>query len=185
MQDKKDNLEERLFELNGQFDIEEPEIGHFNRFEAKLARQDATKSKWNPNTWKWLAVAASIALVFSIGFNSFKSESEGFELADVSPKMEETQSFFVLTIKSELEQINLKRNEDNKQVIDDALKQLDKLEKNYKELTVELKTSNKDKRIIYAMISNYQQRIEVLQFLLEQLDEIEQFKNTNNEETII
>lgn len=184
MSEKKDKLEEKFLEQRDQFDIEEPEMGHFNRFEVRLGKQNSKKPKWNPNTWRWIAVAASIALVFSIGFGNFKTEPNGLELAAVSPEMEETQSFFVSTIQNELKQIDLKRNEENKQVIDDALIQLDKLEKNYQELKLELKTSNKDSRIIYAMISNFQQRIEVLQFLLQQLDEIEQLKTEKNENTI-
>ncbi len=180
----KDKLEQRFKELEAQFDIEEPRLGHFDRFEVRLNRQTKQQTKWNPTTWKWLAIAASIALVFSIGLGNYSTKS-GLELADVSPKMEETQSFFVSTIQKEIENINLKRNADNQQIIDDAFVQLNKLEENYKKLTIELDDSNKDKRIIYAMISNFQQRIEVLQSLLQQLDEIKQLKNTLNDEKII
>jgi septal ring factor EnvC (AmiA/AmiB activator) len=180
----KDKLEQRFRELDGQFDIEEPKLGHFDRFEVKLARQTTQKPKWNPNTWKWLAIAASIALLFTLGLGNY-STKQGLELADVSPKMEETQSFFVSTIQQEIENINLKRNDYNQQIIDDAFKQLNKLEENYKQLTVELDDSGKDKRIIYAMISNFQQRIEVLQSLLQQLDELQQLKNNINDEKII
>ncbi len=179
-----DKLEKQFRELEGQFDTEEPRLGHFSRFEVKVARQTTGQPKWNPKTWKWLAVAASIALVFSVGLGNYSTE-QGLELADVSPKMEETQSFFISTIQQEIENINLKRNPDNQQIIDDAFKQLNKLENNYKKLTVELDDSNKDKRIIYAMISNFQQRIEVLQALLQRLDELQQLKNNINDEKII
>ena len=180
----KDKFEQRFRELEGQFDIEEPKLGHFNRFEVKLTRQTTKQSKWNPNTWKWLAIAASVALLFTLGLGNY-STKQGLELADVSPKMEETQSFFVSTIQQEIENINLKRNTNNQQIIDDAFVQLNKLEENYKKLTVELDDSNKDKRIIYAMISNFQQRIEVLQSLLQQLDELQQLKNNINDEKIV
>jgi len=179
----KDKLEHRFKDLEGQFDIETPRLGHFDRFEVKLARQTKKQAKWNPNTWKWLAIAASIALIFTLGLGNYSSK-EGLELADVSPKMEETQSFFVSTIQQEIERINLKRNDDNQKIIDDAFLQLNKLEENYKKLTLELDNSNKDKRIIYAMIANFQQRIEVLQSLLQQLDELEQLKNGINDEKI-
>ncbi|RPD98786.1 hypothetical protein EGM88_06240 [Aureibaculum marinum] len=185
MQNKNEKLEQRVFKLKDQFDIEEPEIGHFNRFESKLKGRVASDHKTNVNIWKWIAIAASIALIFSVGFHNFDKTSNGLELADVSPKMEETQSFFVSTIKQELKQIDLKRNEDNKQIIDDTFTQLEKLEKNYNKLTLELKRSNKDRRIVYAMIANFQQRIEVLQFLIQQLNELEQLKNIKNENTII
>ena len=180
----KDKLEQRFIELEGQFDTEEPTLGHFNRFEARLAQKDTKQPKWNPRSWAWMAIAASIALLFGVWFGGYSSK-QGLELADVSPQMEETQSFFVSTIRQEIENINLKRNDDNQQIIDDAFLQLNKLEENYKNLTVELDNSNKDKRIIYAMINNFQQRIEILQTLLQQLDELKQLKTINQDEKII
>ncbi len=94
------------------------------------------------------------------------------ELAEISPEMEETQSFFMASIQKEVENINLKRDDSNSKIIDDAFAQLKTLEQNYKELTMALEDTAEDKRIIYAMINNFQQRIEVLQNLLEQLEEI-------------
>ncbi len=180
----KDKLEQRFKELKEQFDTEEPSLGHLNRFESKLNNESDKRIKWNPTTWTWLAVAASITLLIGIWFGGY-SAKQGLELADVSPQMEETQNFFISTIKQEMEDINLKRTDENQQIIDDALEQLDTLEENYTLLTHELEKSNEDKRIIYAMISNYQQRIEVLQTLLQQLDEIQQIKTISDEETII
>ena len=174
----KDNLEKRFKELQGQFDIEEPTIGHFNRFEAKLARHSENKIdlKWNPKTWKWLAVAASVVLMVGLWLGS-PTEQPGMQLAEVSPEMEDTQSFFVSTIEKELENINLQRDDSNKTIIDNALTHLEELEKEYNQLTLELDNSDQDKRIIYAMINNFQQRIEVLQTLLQQLDEINTLKS--------
>ena len=180
----KDKLEQRFIELEGQFDTEEPTLGHFNRFEAKLAQKETKQPKWKSKSLAWIAIAASVALLFGVWFGGYSSK-QGLELADVSPQMEETQSFFVSTIRQEIENINVKRNDDNQQIIDDAFLQLNKLEENYKNLTVELDNSNKDKRIIYAMINNFQQRIEVLQTLLQQLDELEQLKTINQDEKII
>jgi len=36
--------------------------------------------------------------------------------------------------------------------------------------------SNEDKRVIFAMITNFQKRIEILQNLMEKLEEIERLK---------
>ncbi|MDJ0645183.1 MAG: hypothetical protein QNJ57_04285 [Flavobacteriaceae bacterium] len=174
----KDNLEKRFKELHGQFDLEEPNIGHFNRFEAKLNRQqDQSKTiRWNPKSWKWLAVAASVTLLLTLFINTPTQEA-GMQLAEVSPEMEETQSFFISTIQNELESINAQRTDENKEIIDNALAHLNILEEEYNQLTIELEHSEQDKRIIYAMVSNFQQRIEVLQTLLQQLEEINDIKS--------
>ena len=168
----KDNLENRFKELANQFDIEEPNIGHFDRFEARLTAASKKKTiQWNPSTWKWLSVAASVLLLVGFWFGSYSAKS-GMELAEISPEMEETQSFFMASIQKEVDKINLQRNASNSQIIDDAFAQLEILEQNYEELTVALEDTSEDKRIIYAMIQNFQQRIEVLQNLLEQLEEV-------------
>lgn len=176
----KDNLEKRFKELEGQFDVEEPRMGHFDRFEARLvnAKKPSKTIQWNPGTWKWLAVAASIALVLTL-FVGLPKQDTGMQLAEVSPEMEETQSFFVTTIQNELETINAQRTPENEEIIESAMAQLQTLEKEYERLTVELEHSGLNKGVIYAMVSNFQQRIEVLQTLLEQLDEINNIKREN------
>lgn len=173
-----DNLEKIFKELENQFDVEEPNIGHFKRFEEKLNK--GTKPNILFKLWPLIAFAASIILIFGIWVGMSFSKS-GMELASISPEMGETQNFFVATIENELTLIEKERNPDTEQLISDGLQQLNKLEKEYQVLTLELKESTTDKRIIYAMISNFQQRIEVLQNLLIQIEDVKQLKTQNNE----
>ena len=173
-----DNLDNIFKKLENQFDIEEPTIGHFNRFEAKLNQTIQPKKRLK--LYSFIAVAASILLLFGVWLGSSYSNN-GMELAAISSEMEETQSYFITTLENELETIENERNSETEQLINDALSQLNKLEKQYNTLTFELKESTKDKRIIYAMISNFQQRIEVLQSLLIQIEAIKQLKTQNNE----
>jgi hypothetical protein len=173
-----DNLEKIFKELENQFDVEEPNIGHFKRFEKKLNK--GTKPNILLKLWPLIAFAASIILIFGIWVGASFSKS-GMELASISPEMGETQNFFVATIENELTLIEKERNPDTEQLISDGLQQLNKLEKQYQLLTLELKESTTDKRIIYAMISNFQQRIEVLQNLLIQIEDVKQLKTQNNE----
>ena len=70
------------------------------------------------------------------------------------------------------------------QLINDAFIQLNKLETQYAMLTLELKESTEDKRIIYAMIANFQQRIDLLQGLLSQIEDVKQLKKQQNENYI-
>jgi hypothetical protein len=180
MNDKIDKIFKRL---ENQFDIEEPNLGHFNRFEAKLDTSSRSFRKKNFSVFSYVAVAASVVLLFGIWLGASFSES-GMELASISSEMEETQSYFVATIENELETIELERNPDTEQLIIDGLAQLNKLEEQYQLLTLELKENTEDKRIIYAMISNFQQRIDVLQSLLHQIENIKQLKTQNNEKYV-
>lgn len=173
-----DNLEKIFKELKSQFDVEEPNIDHFKRFEAKLKKTE--KSNYLFKLLPFIAIAASIILLFGVWLGTSFS-NPGMELANVSSEMGETQNYFVSTIEKELETIEKERNTDTEQLINDGLQQLNKLEKQYLILTLELKESTEDKRIIYAMISNFQQRIEILQSLLTQIEDVKQLKTQNNE----
>ncbi|WP_456378017.1 hypothetical protein [Lutibacter sp.] len=177
----KDNLEKKFRNLKNPFDTEEPTNGHFNRFKSKLNKTATPKKRFR--LLSYVAVAASIVLLFGIWIGAYFSKT-GMELAGISPKMEETQSYFIATIEKELEIIENERSEDTEHLINDAFEQLNKLETQYSVLTLELKESTEDKRIIYAMISNFQQRIDILHDLLNQIETIKQLKTQNNENFI-
>ncbi len=171
----KDNFD-KLFEKN--LDIAEPTIGHFDRFEKRVSNVDIV----NKNiSWKWISVAASIVLLFGIWLGE-NLQSDSLELADVSPKMEETQNYFSLVIQTEIQKINKEKTPENQKMITDAFTRLNNLETQYIKLTKELKESDADKRVIFAMISNFQQRIEILENVLEQIDYLNQLKSNNYEE---
>ena len=71
---------------------------------------------------------------------------------------------------------------ENKIIIEDAFVQLNILEKNYQKLTLELKESNEDKRVIYAMIANFQKRLEILQNLVDQLEDFKSYEALSSDE---
>ena len=168
----KTNLEQYFEKNRGSFDLYEPDAGHLERFRSRLREQDKGSSGRGSFSYYLMAVAAAVLLVFGYWLGNYNSSS-GLELADVSPQMEETQNFYVSSIRKEIEQINTRRTDTNARIIDDAFKQLDILEKNYQELTLELKESGADKRVIHAMIMNFQNRLFVLQNLMDQLEELE------------
>ena len=177
------NKMEDFFKDNKEgFDFLEPNVGHFERFQSKLDKRDLGTKKKGGTPWYVLAVAASILLVFGYWMGNYNQNSidKGIELADISPKMEETQNFYLTTIKKEVSLVKAKQTEANQKIIDDAFTQLNLLETNYRKLTLELKESNADKRVIYAMITNFQSRLQVLQNLMDQLEEFEEMVPQNN-----
>ncbi|NVK52306.1 MAG: hypothetical protein HWD85_05175 [Flavobacteriaceae bacterium] len=163
------------------FDVAEPRFGHLERFQERL---NNPKKKKQIVSYKWMSIAASVILIvgFYLGVNF---NTQPIVLADVSPQMQETESFFVTTIKQELHKIEKARNPKNERVIEDALNQLEILEDKYKDLVIELNKSTNDRRVIYAMISNYQSRIEVLQHVLKQIETINNLKENNTDEIYI
>ena len=179
----KDNLENIFKTKKEEFDFAEPNMGHFDRFEEKL-KQNKSTVVVKKTSWHWVAVAASVLLLFGFWLGK-QNASKGYELADVSPKMEETQNFYLATINKEIVDIKSQKTPENQKIIDDAFDQLKILEISYQKLTIELKESNEDKRVIYAMIANFQNRLEVLQNLMFQLEEFESYKEISAKEKMV
>ncbi|WP_242157419.1 hypothetical protein [Aestuariivivens sediminis] len=170
------NLEHMFKRLEHEFDIENPELGHEWRFLNKLNAQD-NKSTFQLNhakkhQWKsYLAIAASVLILMALGFY-LTPHSESGDLADVSPKMAETQAFFMTTINEEINTIKEEQAPEVQNLIQDALHQITILEEDYQQLKTDLVESGDDHRVIYAMISNFQNRLDILKQTLQQIETV-------------
>ncbi|WP_027137425.1 hypothetical protein [Gaetbulibacter saemankumensis] len=176
---KKEPIDNLFESLHSEFDFEVPEFGHENRFLKKLNAQNLKQEK-RYNYWKpILSMAASLVLCFGL-LTWFNMDKET-DLASVSPEMAETQYFFTSVISEELSKLNQERRPETEQLINDAMKHMAVLEKNYESLKQNLFDSGEDKRVIYAMISNFQTRIDLLKDVLETIENIKNFKQQDYE----
>lgn len=160
-------MEDKLHQFfdDNDFDIFEPHSGHFERFQRKLQQP---KRKSGPSFF-WMSIAASIILVLGFYLGSYQQQ-QTYGLADVSPKMAETQSYFVTTINQELKEIEQYRNIETETIIEDSLDQIEELEDKFKAFSEELSKNENKKFIILGMIENYQQRLIILSELLSSLE---------------
>lgn len=177
---KEDNLNRLFKNLEKDFDVETPSLGHQQRFLDKLNNQTETtvltnksqRSIWRPI----MSVAASIALIVSL-FIGLQQDNSSMDLANVSPEMAKTQDFFSNAITEELSKLEVETSPEAQKLISDAMIQMKILENDYEKLKQNLSESGEDKRVIYAMITNFQNRIEVLQNVLLQIENVKQLKN--------
>lgn len=176
---------DKLFEnLNTSFDVEVPNEGHQKRFLNKLNNQNKEVLK-KPSKlrtlWKPLmGIAATAAIILTVLLVNKPSESS-YDLAAVSPELAKTESFFTVSIESEMKKIENVTDHDTQALVKDAMIQMSKLEMEYEKLKSDLRKSGDDKRVIYAMISNFQNRINILESTLKQIELVKQLKNNNNE----
>lgn len=186
---EKDEIERYLANKRKQLDVFEPSSNHKALFIKKLAQQNKTIVQLNPKKRRRVsvyAIAASVVLIGAFSFLIVQSKlKQKAELASVSPKMENTQNFFNIAIQQQLEEINQNASNENSQLVKDALKQLEKLENNYEILKKDLVQSNNDKRVISAMINNFQKRASLLEGVLEKIDAINTLKASKNENNIL
>ncbi|MEG9328217.1 hypothetical protein SAMN04488034_10676 [Salinimicrobium catena] len=183
---KTDDLKDIFDELD--FDIAQPAQDHEERFRHKLRKSRKKKTSRSGVISLWgpvMAVAASFLLAFLIFQGAFNPLSQEQDLASVSPEMKQTQDFYASVIKTELENLEEQKTPETEAVIEDALKQLAILEKDYQNLKKDLGKSGQDNRVIYAMISNFQKRIDLLNTVLQKVETINTLKNNSHENNII
>lgn len=184
---KTDDLKDIFDELD--FDVASPAENHEERFRQKLRNNRKKKTNRSGVISLWgpiMAVAASFLLALLIYQGAFEMPfSKEQELAHVSPEMKQTQDFYASVIKTELQNLEEQKTPETEAVIEDALKQLNMLEKDYENLKKDLENSGHDKRVIYAMISNFQKRIDLLNTVLEKVETINTLKNNRHENNII
>ncbi|WCO03043.1 hypothetical protein [Psychroserpens ponticola] len=185
---EKDQIDTLFGRLEKEFDINSPNSGHQNRFLDKLKQQHTIADNHSHKTSYWkpfLAVAASIVLCFSIFTFMQQTEPDIKDLASVSPELSKTQDFFTLAIENELATLETERSPITEELINDALKQLRVLEGNYEKLKKDLTESGDDKRVVYAMISNFQNRIDVLEQVLKTIEEVKLFKDNESKQNTL
>ena len=173
-------MEDNFFQFfkDTDFDIYEPHSGHLYRFEKKLTKKKAVKI-----SWKWFSVAASVVLLIGFWLGNLQ-QKKIFDLADISPKMKEVQQYFVVTINQEIKEIERYRSLNTEKIIERALDELEELEDNYQVFVNDLSKNGNQRRIVRAMINNYQQRLHILQNLLDAIEQIKSLKNNKHEHTI-
>lgn len=171
------------------FDVAEPKVGHGKRFAEKLKKQKTPlKSQGGKLRMLWsplIGAAAAVLIIFMLMGNSFGNLTDKGDLAGISPEMKETQQFYTTLIKTELAKLEAANTPETERLVNDALAQMDKLDHDYEKLKKDLKKSGQDKRVIFAMITNLQQRIDILTNVLEQIENFKELKNPNNENNII
>ncbi|WP_248574804.1 anti-sigma factor [Flavobacterium sp. H122] len=158
------------------WDIEEPILGHEKRFLQKLGQQKPKQKRFP------LRIVASIA--FILGSAAMFLIINQKTTVQLSPETQKTQDYFTSVIEKELTELKSRETPENKKIINDALIQLEILEKDYKKLKIEIANKGENKQIIYALLTNMQTRISFIQSVMEQLEHINQLKNNQNENTL-
>ncbi len=139
---------------------------------------DARRNPW----FKWSLVAGLAILIGFAGFNMGTTPVN--DLASVSPEMANAQDFFSNTITQELQKLELENNPETERLIVDTKTQLQELENNYNLLKADLKTSGNSRKVIAAMIQNFQNRIELLEAALDHIESLKQLK-INTDATLL
>jgi hypothetical protein len=104
-------------------------------------------------------------------------------VAKISPEVSQSQLYFTSLIEEQVKQLESESTPKTKQMIDDTMLQLKKLETDYRALEQDLLKGGNSKLILSAMITNYQTRIDLLQEVTDKIENINE-SNTYNDENL-
>jgi len=122
-----------------------------------------------------MPAAAVIALMLSLIFTLSTFDNDE-KMAKVSPKVKETQMYFAAIINTELAKVKQENSPETKILVQDALLQMEQLDKDYNKITHELAKKGESKQLIHAMITNLQTRISFLEDVLVKIENIKKIK---------
>ncbi|TPN84698.1 hypothetical protein [Aquimarina algicola] len=194
-----------LLKQDKQLPSERIREGHEARFMARLEQDLPDKPKRIFN-YKWLKVAASIVVIFSVSmlaFNQFNAnsdpaivdvvkdelpvknssvilEKQSSPLAEISPEYEQYESSILTSIKFQLSQITI--DDTNKELVESFMSRLDNLDKEYQKLNKELIEVGPNVQSVEAMMENLTMRLSLLNRLKDKLKELESIENENYHE---
>lgn len=159
---------------------------HRNKFHDRLLKEVHKQPK--KNKYRWLQVAASVVFIVSayIGFLNTEmlqetpiKRTKEIRLGSLSSEFKSIENYYTNSINYEIS--NLDVNENNKEILDGYLAKIGELTTEYKSLTTELNTKGVNDEVINALINNLQVRLQLLQRLKKQLNDLKQLNSAQNE----
>ncbi len=185
------DLEKIIHENRSVFDSFEPDDGHFERFEQKLARVNKKQKSFS---FGLLLKAAAVAVLVVISglwvydkLNPAFESQNGLALHQLSPEYNEVEIYYATLASQKFNEISSLEFADSSQknMLLEELKQMDAV---YENLKRDLKKNPSDERVINAMIQHYQMKVDIMNQILNQLHQVKalnQQKSDNYESTEI
>ncbi|MBE9468613.1 MAG: hypothetical protein IMY72_09905 [Bacteroidetes bacterium] len=166
-----DKLEKIIINNRNSFDNLEPNDEHLERLEARLNNFN----KNNNYSFAYFLKAASVTILIAISslfiYNNLKPGNTK-TLSNISPEYHDVETYYLAQVNSKIKQINNINFQDNNSQKELLKKEFTGLNSIYINLQKELKTNPNDKRVINAIINNYQMKIDILSNILDFLNTI-------------
>lgn len=189
---EKDYIEEIIQNNLKELNDFEPKDGHFERFQAKLSKQQKKKTISLNVVWKVAAAVVFVLLALNqVNIylspekqNGLVSENNTeFTLSSVSPEYKEVEFYFTNAIDVELNQWNSMVADGFISKEEQALLDIEmaEFETRFKNLQIDLKANPNDERVINAMLEYYQAKLDIINMIVSKLKEVKQQKNDSHE----
>jgi hypothetical protein len=179
--EEKDTVNQLFSHFNGQWDTNEPELGHHGRFLSRLEGKPVHNKESSKLFRIAMPVAAAIAMVLGLVFTFNSGRADAMAHNRMSPQAKEAQLYFSSVIAKELVNVEKEKSPETQKLVKDALVRMRALEEDYNRLLKELQEKGENKKIIHAMITNLQTRISFLEEVQQKIDTIKTIKENYHE----
>jgi hypothetical protein len=160
-----DELKRFIAQHKDEFDGDEPKAGLWNKIEAGL---DEEKVKSLPPDYTWMWKAATLLLLFTVGFLIFNSRE--IPVADENQSFEAYEKLF--TDEIDMRRVRLDELTQDDEVLFELDQELKSLEKEYELLKAEYLAEGQSDRLRHALMLNLQSRKQLLSYQEELLRSI-------------
>jgi len=180
-------FEDFMHDNNEEFNEIEPSADLWGKIEAQLNFLDEEQEvpkKREAKTFSLgfvLKVAASVIIVMGIGFGIYiqsQKGTKGVDLAAINPEYAQQQVHYASLVETKLTELK-SASKNDPQLYKEFSAEIAKMDSTYKKLNNDLVTSPNQERVLRAMIRNLQIQTEVL---TQQLNVIEQFNQMKKEQ---
>lgn len=178
-----ENLEQFIKDNHDNFNQDEPNAHHHERFKRKLESNQA-----KPKTFALKIAAGFFFIIIAAWFLQFFMVKQSaphqnvaikeLSLKDISPELAEVETYYNSALEIKMQDFYGQKNSNN---FDPELyQQIDILDKEYQKLKLDLAENQGNKMIIMAMIQNLKLRLDAVEQLLLQTKNLNQSNYEND-----
>jgi len=172
------DLEKHIMEHRSELDSDLPREGHEERFLRKLENKPARRVNFR----HVLQIAASVAIILASGIVIVQQNKSGNRTAEneVLESIMEADQYYTTQVSQRYEQIrefNFE-NPEEKAVLLDEIKELDTYQQ---QLMNDLEANPDDERVINALIRHYQMKLDIMDQIIYQLNQLKTETENQNE----
>lgn len=176
------DLEKHIKEQRLLLDAEKPREGHEDRFRQKLGYEPARRINFR----HVLQVAASIAVILASALVLIRTNKSGDKVAinEIPASVLEADQYYTTQVDQRVDQIRA-FTFDNVNEKDILLEELEEMNTYQQQLMNDLEANPDDERVINAMIKHYQLKLDVMDQIIYQLNQLKTETDKDNEKKSI
>jgi len=180
------DIEKQIKEQRLLLDSDRPREGHENRFRQKLERSPVGRPDRGIRFRHAIQVAASVVLILTSAIVLIRTDKSGSKVAqqEIPEAVKEAEFYYASQLDARYEEISGFDfgDKEEKAVL---LEELKELENYHQQLIKDLEANPDDERVVSAMIRHYQVKLEVMDQIITQLNQVKSEISENHEKESI